>query len=243
MSDAPQGPGWWQASDGKWYAPEQASGTPQAAGAGAGGPYGTPVGGSAGQPDIGAALSYGWNKFVANIGPIIIIVLIIVGVRIVFSVVGFAVDSFLLSQAVSAVGWVVGMILSLGLVRASLAITRGETPDPAMLFKTDGLVPYILASLLIGIGVVFGLILCIIPGLLVMFFTWFYGFFIVDKGADPIESISASFEMVKSNAGVLLLFLLVWIVITFLTCALAAGVVWIDTAYMYKSILGEPIAP
>jgi hypothetical protein len=23
MSDAPQGPGWWQASDGKWYAPEQ----------------------------------------------------------------------------------------------------------------------------------------------------------------------------------------------------------------------------
>ena len=177
MSDAPQGPGWWQASDGKWYAPEQASGTPQAAGAGAGGPYGTPVGGSAGQPDIGAALSYGWNKFVANIGPIIIIVLIIVGVRIVF------------------------------------------------------------------IGVVFGLILCIIPGLLVMFFTWFYGFFIVDKGADPIESISASFEMVKSNAGVLLLFLLVSIVITFLTCGLAAGVVWIATAYMYKSILGEPIAP
>ena len=112
-----------------------------------------------------------------------------------------------------------------------------------MLFKTDGLVPYILASLLIGIGVVFGLILCIIPGLLVMFFTWFYGFFIVDNGADPIESISASFEMVKSNAGVLLLFLLVSIVITFLTCGLAAGVVWIATAYMYKSILGEPIAP
>jgi hypothetical protein len=23
MSDVPQGPGWWQASDGKWYAPEQ----------------------------------------------------------------------------------------------------------------------------------------------------------------------------------------------------------------------------
>jgi uncharacterized RDD family membrane protein YckC len=26
MSDFSQGPGWWQASDGKWYAPEQASG-------------------------------------------------------------------------------------------------------------------------------------------------------------------------------------------------------------------------
>jgi hypothetical protein len=27
-ADTPQGPGWWQASDGKWYAPEQASATP-----------------------------------------------------------------------------------------------------------------------------------------------------------------------------------------------------------------------
>ena len=26
MSDVSQGPGWWQASDGKWYAPEQAQG-------------------------------------------------------------------------------------------------------------------------------------------------------------------------------------------------------------------------
>lgn len=31
MSDTSQGPGWWQASDGKWYPPEQASGSaPQA---------------------------------------------------------------------------------------------------------------------------------------------------------------------------------------------------------------------
>jgi hypothetical protein len=29
MSDTPQGPGWWQASDGKWYAPETAPGAPQ----------------------------------------------------------------------------------------------------------------------------------------------------------------------------------------------------------------------
>ena len=40
MSDVSQGPGWWQASDGKWYAPQQAAGaTPDpAAGAPVGGP-------------------------------------------------------------------------------------------------------------------------------------------------------------------------------------------------------------
>jgi hypothetical protein len=30
MSDTSQGPGWWQASDGKWYPPDQASGAPPA---------------------------------------------------------------------------------------------------------------------------------------------------------------------------------------------------------------------
>lgn len=41
MSDMSQGPGWWQASDGKWYPPEQSPGTPPPAAPGAG--YGAPV--------------------------------------------------------------------------------------------------------------------------------------------------------------------------------------------------------
>lgn len=44
MSDTPQGPGWWQASDGKWYPPEQAPATtamPGAAAAYGGGVAGT----------------------------------------------------------------------------------------------------------------------------------------------------------------------------------------------------------
>lgn len=49
MSDVSQGPGWWQASDGKWYPPEQAAGAaPAAAPAGfppAGPPPGSPPAG------------------------------------------------------------------------------------------------------------------------------------------------------------------------------------------------------
>src|SRR5690554_4558279 len=73
VSDTPQGPGWWQASDGKRYPPEQAPGTPSG-------------GGRVGTLDTGAAIGYGWNKFVQYIGQIIIIVLIIFGVQIVFQV-------------------------------------------------------------------------------------------------------------------------------------------------------------
>ena len=40
MSDTSQGPGWWQASDGKWYPPEQAQ--PAAASPAPAGASGTP---------------------------------------------------------------------------------------------------------------------------------------------------------------------------------------------------------
>jgi uncharacterized RDD family membrane protein YckC len=54
MSDFSQGPGWWQASDGKWYPPEQAPGGAPAAGPAPGGfpPAGPP-------PAYGAPAGYG----------------------------------------------------------------------------------------------------------------------------------------------------------------------------------------
>lgn len=53
MSDMSQGPGWWQASDGKWYPPEQAPGGQPAAGAASFG--GTPGGSFGATPAYGAA--------------------------------------------------------------------------------------------------------------------------------------------------------------------------------------------
>lgn len=73
MSDVSQGPGWWQASDGKWYSPDQVPGT-AAADAGPAatlpGPgelapapapapsYGPPGAGSYGYPPAGAPYGY-----------------------------------------------------------------------------------------------------------------------------------------------------------------------------------------
>ncbi len=50
MSDSPQGPGWWQASDGRWYPPEQSPGLAQPVPPT---PYGT-SGGYAGPPETDA---------------------------------------------------------------------------------------------------------------------------------------------------------------------------------------------
>jgi hypothetical protein len=44
MSDYSQGPGWWQASDGKWYPPQQHPGAAPQAPPSYGQPYGQPYG-------------------------------------------------------------------------------------------------------------------------------------------------------------------------------------------------------
>jgi len=58
----------------------------------------------------------------------------------------------------------------------------------------------------------------------------------------PTEGISASFELVKGNAANLLGFMVVTFLMVLVTCGLAWPVAWIAGAYVYKSLLGEPVA-
>ena len=240
MSDASQGPDWWQASDGKWYPPEQAPG----GGAAAGG------GGAPATLDIGAALSYGWTKFVENIGVIIVIVLIIFGVQIVFNfmrqIIAGSFDSFFLGTIVGfvlwAVGWFLYFMLSAGLIRAALAITRGEKPDTAMLFSTDQLAPFAMASIVVALLTFVGFFFCCIGAVVVMFFTYFYGFYVLDRNQGPTESVGSSFNVVKDNMGPVAGLLIVIVLINIFTCGLGAGVTFIAGAYAYKSLNGDPIS-
>ncbi|MGI9602872.1 MAG: hypothetical protein ACR2QE_13385, partial [Acidimicrobiales bacterium] len=241
MSDSSQGPGWWQASDGKWYPPEQQPATPPSATPPPGAPGPAPAGQGA-SIDIGKALSYGWNGFVQNIGTIIVLFLVIVGVQVVFNIIGQSLssDNVILGLIVYAIGWIVSLMISVGLIRAGLAIVAGQKPEVGMLFQGDHIGAYFLASLLVGLMTMVGLLLCVIPGLLVLFFTFFYGFFIVDKNMGPTDGISASYNLVKGNAGNLLGFMLVAIILLLVTCGLASPIVWIAGTYVYKTLLGEP---
>jgi hypothetical protein len=238
MSDTSQGPGWWQASDGKWYPPDQ---TP------AGGP-GSVVPSGPGDFSIGEALAYGWNKFVAYIGQIILIVLVIFVVQAVFTALsrivgsGSGVGALVLSSVISVVGWVVALLLQAGLIRAGLAVTRGEQPQVSMLFETTNLGSYIIASILVGLLFVVGVLACCVGVIVVAIFTLFYGYFVIDKAAQPADSISKSFTLVKEHFGVILGFAIVVFLLNVITCGLAVGVTQISTAYAYKKLTGQPVA-
>lgn len=239
MSDQSQGPGWWQASDGKWYPPEQSPAPP------GGGPAGTP----GASVEVGAALAYGWNKFVQYLGQIIVIVLIILGVNIVFQLLSNVLAGgiggtvgIIFSLLLTIIGLFISFLLAAGVIRAALAITRGDTPEPSMLFSTENLTPYIIGSLLVSIAIFIGFFALCIGALIVMFFTYFYGFYIIDRGVDGVTGIKESFNLVKDNAGTVLVFVIVATVLNLITCGLAFGVTYIAGAYVYKTLNGEAVA-
>ena len=239
MSDASQGPDWWQASDGKWYPPEQAPG----GGAAAGG------GGAPATLDIGAALSYGWNKFVQYIGQIIVIIVIIFAVQIGFNFIGNILSNSIggliglfFSLAFSIAGLMISFILQAGLIRVGLAVTQGQEPEPGMLFQTENIGPFAIASIMVGLLTLLGLFACCIGALVVLLFTIFYGYYVIDKSQGPTESITSSFNLVKSNAGSVIGFAIVVTVLNLITCGLAIGITQIAIAYAYKTLNGEPVS-
>jgi len=242
MSDTSEGPGWWQASDGKWYPPEQ---TPSGAGPGASIPSGGGV-------DIGGAISYGWGKFTQNAGPLIVAILFIWVATIVLSLIGipFARGGFIVQLLWNIVVVVVSAVLSLGIVRMALALVNGQPLEMSMAVPSGPmLVPYAITGVLVGLVIGVGLVICIIPGVIAAAFLLFAHFTVLDEGLQAGDAMSRSIELVKPQFGGVLGFIVICFLINLvgaLLCGLGLLVTWpltiVAGAYVYKGLKGEPVA-
>lgn len=209
------------------------------------------MGGSAAPFSVGDAVSYGFSGFFKYIGPMILIVLAIWAVNVVFAVLGIAFDNTIIRLFFQLIGWVVGLLLALGLIRATLAVTRGETPEVSMLFETDNFGPYLVAAILFGIGAFIGFVLCIIPGIIFVTFFGFYGYVIVDQNEqNSTGALTRSKDLVSGHFGAVLGLAIVLFLINLvgaLLCGIgllftapATAVAW---AYAYRALSGQPVAP
>lgn len=214
----------------------------------------------------GDAIGYGWEKFRENAGPILLAALLLIVASIAVSVIAGAVTGSgfegsaltsdngsinfsaggLVSQILTNV---VGLIIGAGITRGALDITEGHKFNLGAAFGKLNYANVILTSLLVGILTAVGFVLLIIPGILVTFFTIFAIYFVVDKDTSPLESVQASFNLVKANVGNTILMILLSIAVVLLGfVALCVGifvaipVVTIGWAYAYKTFLGEPVA-
>jgi len=209
---------------------------------------GGPVGGAS--FSVGDAVSYGWTAFWKNVGPMLLITLVIVAVQLVISIVGSSTDSAVGRVLIQLISFVVGIILAMGLIRASLAVCEGRKPEVSMLMQTDGFFNYLVAGIIFGIAVFVGLLLCIIPGIIVAVVFMFFGYGIVqqpDLGA--VDSLKRSAEITKGYRWQLFGLAILLALINFvglLACGVGIlftyGISAIAIAYAYKTLSGQAVA-
>ena len=133
--------------------------------------------------------------------------------------------------------------------KGALDITKGKASPWARCSPGIDFVQVVIASLILAVATIIGFVLCILPGLAVMFFTAFTLYFIIDKGMPAIEAIKASVSFVMANAGTLIVFFLACIaayIVGALLCGVgllvAIPVVVIAQAYAYRTLQGEQVA-
>jgi len=147
-------------------------------------------------------------------------------------------------------------LIEAAFIRAALKVTRGSRVELPDFFRFENVGNIVLAALLIAainaaLGLVswiplIGWLISAAVNLLIFFTLWF----VVDKNMGPIDAISSSVTFVRANLSTTILFYLLALVVLFvgaLVCLVgllvAVPVVLVATAFLYRYLLGEPIAP
>jgi hypothetical protein len=216
---------------------------------------------------VGDAFNYGWKKFQENLGPILIAMLIFI---VVAGAVNFIASLFvggfgemtnpddigigmffgfgyLFFSLLSAL---VSLLIQAAVVRGALEITKGERIDLSTFLSTEHLGQVVLAAILLAIGTAIGLILCIIPGLILIFYSMFTYQFILDRGLPAFDAIKASFALVNQHLGSVvglffasILALFVGALLCGIGLIVAIPVTIIATAYAYRILSGQTVVP
>jgi uncharacterized membrane protein len=201
-------------------------------------PPGPPGTGGYSAPD---AFSYGWGKFKARPGdllvPILIVLVVIVVLEVIVQVLlratllgthdctqtilGTSVQTqcgpgFFVSLIGSALAGLVisfvAQVLGAGLIKNALNIVDGKAASIGEI-ATYATKPQVLtAAILVAGGTFIGTILCYIPGIIVAFLLNWTMFYVVDEDMAPMDAVKASVNFVTSHLGDTIVFYLLGIV-------------------------------
>jgi len=145
---------------------------------------------------------------------------------------------------------VIGAVIGSAYFRGLLDIADGQPVSVGSFLRPRNVGSVVLASLIIAIVSSLGLLLCILPGLIVMVLAWFTTLAIVDRNLSPLDGIRASVEIIKRNFGKVLGTWLLTFAITVagaLTCGVgllvAAPVAYLLQVYAYRKLGGGTVAP
>lgn len=237
---------------------------PPPGGGGFGGPPGgftpppaQPYGGGGEMPrlDVGAAVSYGWEKFKQYPLQFILLVIGVFAVQFIWNMISGVItptiDGFLgllVAIAIFGIGLAIAFVVEAGVWRAALGVTQGREPSFAQFTQSENFAPFALTAIVVGLGTAVGLFLCVIPGIAWLIFTAYAPILAIDKGMGPGEAISTSINWVKSQFGtIFLLLLVVWLlgIAGVILCCVGVLVTYpisrIAIVYSYRALNQEPV--
>jgi hypothetical protein len=151
----------------------------------------------------------------------------------------------------SFIGIVVGAFFQVGFVRIWIKAARGERPEFDELFSGGSrFLPMLGATLLLGLAVCLGSMLCLVPGIIAGLGLMFMPYYVVDQQMGPLEAMAASWTATTGQKGSLFVFSLITILLAvagLMACCLglfvAMPVIAIATATVYLRISGRAPAP
>ena len=226
------------------------------------------------QYNVGNAFNYAFKKFQENLLPLVLITLALVVGAAIIQVIGNVVTSaatpditidpvtgelegggggffgiaMLLGFLFGVLSFVVNLVIQSGIIKASLGLTRGQKLDIGSAFSGINWAQVVIAALIIGALTFVGLVLCILPGIAVIFFTSYTLYFVIDRDQDAITAIKSSVAMVKDNFGPLILFFLAAlaaIIVGACLCGVgllaAIPIVVIAQAYTFRTLNNDPV--
>ena len=154
---------------------------------------------------------------------------------------GFAIGGLL----VTLVFWLLGTLAEIGLINASLKITRGEKPKISDLWTPEHFWTFIVVGIIVGLAMLVGVFVFCVGYLIVLWFWQFARYSALNNGGIG-ASLGESFRLVMANKGlsvVTLLVVFVASIIGVLTCGIGFLVVApfqdLFMAYMYRQFRGR----
>jgi uncharacterized membrane protein len=201
-----------------------------------------------GSPSAGTALSYGFNKYFANVGPVLAVIAVAIVAQLVVQLIELSVTSLLGRLFFSIIGLVVGAIVSLGIYKTALMITAGSTPTVGEAFSFDRWGEWLGFSIVYGLMVGIGLALFIVPGLFVLALFGMAPFFFIDRRMSIGQALTASREAASSRGFAIPVILSIVVgalglVACFIGVFVTAPAAYIAVAFLYRNAAGQPVAP
>ena len=165
------------------------------------------------------AIGYGFGKFKDNAGAFLLLALVAIGTGILISVIGSIVtggdalfsydsDGFQFSPLAGVfniLGQVAVTLFGAALIRGAFDAVDGREVTLGSMFERWDKIQVLVATLVISVLTTIGFVLCVLPGFVVIFLTWFATYFIVDRGEDAVTAIKSSFSFASKHVGPLLL--------------------------------------